>query len=129
MFDNFALVPSWEDSESLPQVHAYVLEALRWRPILSMGECFLRIWGHQIDCTYLTIGFAHRATQDIVWVCHLALDHKTFVEPKDITERSMHSGGCDCHWLSLVNMLFPIRSCKTDTLITQGYIPGPCGLP
>lgn len=32
------LVPTWEDSESLPQVHAYVLETLRWRPVTPIGE-------------------------------------------------------------------------------------------
>ncbi|KAH0838823.1 cytochrome P450 [Lanmaoa asiatica] len=41
-------MPTWEDSKSLPQVHAFVLEALRWRPVTP-------------------IGFAHRATRDIVW--------------------------------------------------------------
>ena len=39
---NVALVPSWEDYESLPQVHAFVLEALRWRPVLPIGEWFFR---------------------------------------------------------------------------------------
>ncbi|KAG9310416.1 cytochrome P450 [Chiua virens] len=41
-------LPTWADSELLPQVHAFVLEALRWRPVTP-------------------IGFAHRATRDIVW--------------------------------------------------------------
>ncbi|KAF8553149.1 cytochrome P450 [Imleria badia] len=41
-------IPTWEDSESLPQVHAYIMEALRWRPVAP-------------------IGIAHRATQDVVW--------------------------------------------------------------
>jgi len=41
-------VPNWQDFESLPQVHAFVSEALRWRPVAP-------------------IGFAHRATQDIIW--------------------------------------------------------------
>jgi len=44
-------LPSWEDLDSLPQIHAYVLETLRWRPVTP-------------------IGFAHRATQDIFWRGH-----------------------------------------------------------
>ncbi|KAF8549251.1 cytochrome P450 [Imleria badia] len=70
-------LPTWEDSESLPQVHAYVLEVLRWRPVTP-------------------IGFAHRATQDIVWRgqwipagatvlgCHWAIsrDPEVFPDPE-----------------------------------------------
>ena len=40
MSNNVGLVPTWEDSESLPQVHAYVLEILRWRPITPIGVYF-----------------------------------------------------------------------------------------
>ncbi|KIJ62870.1 hypothetical protein HYDPIDRAFT_176296 [Hydnomerulius pinastri MD-312] len=40
--------PTFEDSSSLPQLHAFISEALRWRPITP-------------------IGFAHRATKDIIW--------------------------------------------------------------
>ncbi|KAG1805462.1 cytochrome P450 [Suillus subaureus] len=40
--------PIFEDSSSLPQLHAFLLEALRWRPIVR-------------------IGFPHRATKDIFW--------------------------------------------------------------
>ncbi|KAG2078552.1 cytochrome P450 [Suillus decipiens] len=40
--------PTFEDSSSLPQLHAFLLEALRWRPIVR-------------------IGFPHRATKDIFW--------------------------------------------------------------
>ena len=39
--ENVVLVPTWEDSESLPQVHAYLLETFRWRPIVSIGGYFL----------------------------------------------------------------------------------------
>ncbi|KAF8439310.1 cytochrome P450 [Boletus edulis BED1] len=45
---NVATVPTWEDSELLPQVHAFALEVQRWRPVVP-------------------IGVAHRATRDIVW--------------------------------------------------------------
>ncbi|KAG2128831.1 cytochrome P450 [Suillus cothurnatus] len=41
-------VPTFDDSNSLPQLHAFLLEALRWRPIVR-------------------IGFPHRATKDIFW--------------------------------------------------------------
>ncbi|KAG2121266.1 cytochrome P450 [Suillus clintonianus] len=40
--------PTFKDSKSLPQLHAFLLEALRWRPIVR-------------------IGFPHRATKDIFW--------------------------------------------------------------
>jgi len=33
------LVPTWEDYKCLPQVRAYVLETLGWRPVTPMGEC------------------------------------------------------------------------------------------
>ncbi|KIJ11532.1 hypothetical protein PAXINDRAFT_84362 [Paxillus involutus ATCC 200175] len=41
-------VPTFEDWDQLPQLHAFISEALRWRPIIPLG-------------------FAHRATKDIVW--------------------------------------------------------------
>ncbi|KAG2106591.1 cytochrome P450 [Suillus discolor] len=40
--------PTFEDSRSLPQLHAFLLESLRWRPVIR-------------------IGFPHRATKDIFW--------------------------------------------------------------
>jgi len=40
--------PTFEDSSSLPQLHAFLLESLRWRPVIR-------------------IGFPHRATKDIFW--------------------------------------------------------------
>ncbi|KAF9245020.1 cytochrome P450 [Melanogaster broomeanus] len=41
-------VPTFNDDESLPVLHAFILESMRWRPLIPMGV-------------------AHRATQDIVW--------------------------------------------------------------
>ncbi|KAG1724553.1 cytochrome P450 [Suillus lakei] len=41
-------LPTFDDLEMLPQVTAFMLESLRWRPV-SLG------------------GFAHRATKDIIW--------------------------------------------------------------
>ncbi|KAG2360523.1 cytochrome P450 [Suillus spraguei] len=40
--------PTFNDSSSLPQLHAFLLETLRWRPIVR-------------------IGFPHRAIKDIFW--------------------------------------------------------------
>ena len=43
MSNNDTLVPTWDDYESLPQVHAFVLETLRWRPVGRIGEGFSEI--------------------------------------------------------------------------------------
>ncbi|KAG1896365.1 cytochrome P450 [Suillus fuscotomentosus] len=45
-------LPTFGDQEMLPQVTAFMLESLRWRPV-SLG------------------GFAHRATKDIIWKNYL----------------------------------------------------------
>ncbi|KAG1785221.1 cytochrome P450 [Suillus plorans] len=45
-------LPTFDDQEMLPQVTAFMLESLRWRPV-SLG------------------GFAHRATKDIIWKNYL----------------------------------------------------------
>lgn len=41
--------PTFDDYSSLPQIEAFMLECLRWRPVT-------------------TLGFAHRASTDIVYV-------------------------------------------------------------
>ncbi|KAI9573125.1 cytochrome P450, partial [Boletus coccyginus] len=41
-------LPSWDDWDALPQLHAFLSEALRWRPVAPLG-------------------FAHRSTRDIIW--------------------------------------------------------------
>ncbi|KAF9231520.1 cytochrome P450 [Melanogaster broomeanus] len=41
-------VPTFEDSNRLPQLHAFMSEAIRWRPVVSTG-------------------IMHRATEDIIW--------------------------------------------------------------
>ncbi|KAG1801962.1 cytochrome P450, partial [Suillus variegatus] len=45
-------LPTFDDQEMLPQVTAFMLESLRWRPV-SLG------------------GFVHRATKDIIWKNYL----------------------------------------------------------
>ncbi|KAG1833013.1 cytochrome P450 [Suillus variegatus] len=47
----WSLAPTFNDSSSLPQLHAFILEALRWRPVVQ-------------------IGFPHRATKDVLWKGH-----------------------------------------------------------
>jgi cytochrome P450 len=41
-------LPSWNDWDALPQLHAFISEALRWRPVTPLG-------------------FAHRSTRDVIW--------------------------------------------------------------
>ncbi|KAG2071611.1 cytochrome P450 [Suillus decipiens] len=48
MIIGFDRAPTFQDPNSLPQLHAFLLEALRWRPIIP-------------------IGLPHRATKDIFW--------------------------------------------------------------
>ncbi|KAG1740507.1 cytochrome P450 [Suillus paluster] len=66
--------PIFGDSSSLPQLHAFLLEAFRWRPVIR-------------------IGFPHRATKDIIWQgyripegatvygCHWAISRDPIVFP------------------------------------------------
>jgi hypothetical protein len=46
---SFDVAPTFADLENLPQVTAFYLECYRWRPVSVNG-------------------FAHRATEDIIWV-------------------------------------------------------------
>ncbi|KAF8555883.1 cytochrome P450 [Imleria badia] len=70
-------VPTFGDRDMLPQLHAFILEALRWRPLAP-------------------IGIAHRAMKDIIWGgqcipagatvigCHWAIarDPEVFPDPE-----------------------------------------------
>ncbi|KAF8448802.1 cytochrome P450 [Boletus edulis BED1] len=74
--------PTFEDWDMLPQLHAFMLEALRWRPVAPLG-------------------FAHRATKDIIWSgqcipagatvvgCHWAIsrDPEVFPDPETFNPR------------------------------------------
>ncbi|KAG1751694.1 cytochrome P450 [Suillus occidentalis] len=71
--------PTFQDSSSLPQLHAFLLEALRWRPIVR-------------------IGFPHRATKDVFWSVY---DQQGYCIP----EGAIVYG---CHWtLSRDPIAFP----------------------
>ncbi|KAG0697790.1 cytochrome P450 [Suillus ampliporus] len=59
-----ARLPTFGDQEMLPQVTAFMLESLRWRPV-SVGGTF------DAAIINLVLGFAHRATKDIIWKNYL----------------------------------------------------------
>ncbi|KAG2046951.1 cytochrome P450 [Suillus hirtellus] len=82
--------PTFDDASSLPQLHAFLLETLRWRPIVR-------------------IGFPHCATKDILWRgycipkgatvygCHwtLSRDPIVFPDPEIFNpQRWLDSEGC-----------------------------------
>jgi len=64
----------------LPQVTAFMLESLRWRPV-SIGGAFAR---SDTVVEHLThaLGFAHCATSDLVW--------NNYVIPKGATVIGNH---------------------------------------
>ena len=110
MSNNDALVPTWEDYESLPQVHAFVLETLRWRPVVPMGGCFSEYEDHKIECTFLQGWHTVPLGTSFGYVAYNSLDQRAFIEPGDMVEGSMYSCGCNCYWMSLVIILVDFRS-------------------
>ena len=62
--------PTIADLESLPQVHAFVLETFRWRPVGADGtrHCSNNFYLFLIYLPSPGFGFAHKSTRDIVWV-------------------------------------------------------------
>ena len=66
-------MPTFGDWDMLPQLHAFMLEALRWRPPAPLGMFLLELERH-MSLIYACIqGFPHRAMKDIIWVCTLVL--------------------------------------------------------
>ena len=59
----------------LPQLHAFVLEALRWRPVAPLGMSLFPDRSSNVGCSLCACmpGFPHRATKDIIWVNPLDL--------------------------------------------------------
>lgn len=64
-------VPSISDQEMLPQVTAFMLESLRWRPVSIGGARHLLTRRPCGEHLMHAAGFAHRATTDIVWENYL----------------------------------------------------------
>jgi hypothetical protein len=116
MSNNVALVPTWEGYESLPQVQAFVLEALRWRPVVPIDGCFLDHEDREIDGTFLQESHTAPLGTSSGYVSYHTLDQRAFIDLGDMTEGSMYSCGCNCPRLSLVIILAVIHSCETAKL-------------
>ena len=78
------LAPTFADQEMLPQTAAFVMETFRWRPVSAGGMCVCLISQSSI-LIYLALGFAHKATKDIIWVGFLL----SFVFPSSETDLIM----------------------------------------
>ena len=100
MSNNVALAPTLEGYESLPQLHAFVLEALRWRPVGTVGGCFSE-WEDRVEIDNTLLQEFHIAPLGTSFGCVTCrlLDQRAFVEPANMTEGSMHSCGCNCLWM------------------------------
>jgi hypothetical protein len=61
------LVPTFDDDESLPVLRAFILESMRWRPLVPMGEQTYFFNMNPIR-RLVSEGLPHRATEDIIWV-------------------------------------------------------------
>ena len=97
--------PDWRDFESLPQVHAFVSETLRWRPITPIGEYFITKRLTEIDFPLLQ-GLHTVLPRTLSGYVHHLLIHKSFVRANGASERPMYSCGCDCVRMPLVNHWF-----------------------
>ncbi|KAG6381787.1 cytochrome P450 [Boletus reticuloceps] len=98
-------MPTFEDWNMLPQLHAFMLEALRWRPVAPLGMfpvLTLAELKQRKGSIYAYMpGFAHRATKDIIWRgqcipagatvvgCHWAIsrDPEVFPDPETFNPR------------------------------------------
>jgi cytochrome P450 len=75
--------PTFDDYNSLPQIEAFMLECLRWRPVT-------------------TLGFAHCASADIVYVRFHISWHDFLILIVARAERHVYSRGCYRLWQPLV---------------------------
>jgi cytochrome P450 len=87
--------PTIADLENLPQLHAFVLEVFRWRPVGADG-----------------FGFAHKSTRDIVW--------KSYIIPKDSTViGSVWSIGRDPEYFPNPDQFDPQRWMTADGTVRE----------
>lgn len=85
------LAPQLSDQDSLPQTMAFVLETFRWRPVSSGGMCSLSLMAEVDLLTLRPLGFAHKASKDIIWVCYIPSSSKKSIltSPSKITASRM----------------------------------------
>ncbi|KAG0697943.1 cytochrome P450 [Suillus ampliporus] len=57
--------PAFTDEQSLPRLHAFISEALRWRPLVPMGNYVPSFYLMLI--AHLHEGVPHRTTTEVVW--------------------------------------------------------------
>lgn len=116
--------PSFEDLQHLTELHAFMHESLRWRPVVPLG-------------------FPHRATRDIIWKgfripagatvygCHWAISHDAtaFPDPEKFDpQRWIEPCGRIRHDLKFFPFGFGRRVCpgqhlaSDSILITLAYL-------
>lgn len=78
-------------------MQAFILEALRWRPVNPIGKSIMYIQDHLVDGIP---GLPHRATKDIIWVCPT---YYSQIKSDFITEWHVHPCWCHCLRKSLVS--------------------------
>ena len=86
------LVPNFDDEPFLTRVIAFVLEVHRWRLIAPFGMLSIIHRMTSLTETLMMLGFAHKATKDIVWV-RQTLTVWTSFDTHEIVERL-----CDLLW-------------------------------
>ncbi|KIJ65444.1 hypothetical protein HYDPIDRAFT_88479 [Hydnomerulius pinastri MD-312] len=122
-------VPTFEDSSALPQLHAFILEALRWRPVISTGTILL------FFISYL-LGIPHRATKDIIWRgmcipagatvygCHWAIsrDPVAFRDPDKFNpQRWLNEEGQLHSDMRFCTFGFGRRVCPAQHVVTRSF--------
>ena len=76
--------------DMLPQLQAFLLEAIRWRPIAPLGKFPIITSQSVAPLNAWMPGFAHRATKDIIWVRICYARSICNGSDDDITEGSMY---------------------------------------